>query len=190
MGVVVKDFLTVQGYSARHSPSPSQTYCFGLETCKAVLRIRDVYPWSQIRIFPHPGSRISDPGSRISDPGSRIPDPTKKEEVKCFLKNLFNFFLRSTNLVHTTFMCTAFVRMTFVSTTFVSTTFVSTTFVSTTFVSTTFVIQASKCDRRDYDLREYNLCEYDQRNMLDWSSCCVWRTILVLLKNPWVVVYT
>jgi len=30
----------------------------------------------------------------------------------------------------------------------------------------------------------------NQRNMFDWGSCCAWRTILVLLKNPWVVVYT
>jgi len=42
-----------------------------------VLRIRDVYPGSRIRIFPHPGSRIP-------DLGSRIPDPTKQEEVKQF----------------------------------------------------------------------------------------------------------
>ncbi len=37
-----------------------------------VLRIRDVYTGSRIRIFP---SRISDPGSRVKkipDPGSRI----------------------------------------------------------------------------------------------------------------------
>jgi hypothetical protein len=40
-----------------------------------VLRIRDVYPGSQI---PYPDfypSRILDPGSRISDLRSRIPDP-------------------------------------------------------------------------------------------------------------------
>ncbi len=30
----------------------------------SVLRIRDVYPWSRILIFNHPGSRISDPGSK------------------------------------------------------------------------------------------------------------------------------
>ena len=28
---------------------------------KSVLRIRDVYPWSRILIFTHPGSQISDP---------------------------------------------------------------------------------------------------------------------------------
>ncbi len=33
---------------------------------KAVLRIRDVYPGSRIRIFPHPGSRILDPGSKTA----------------------------------------------------------------------------------------------------------------------------
>ncbi len=34
--------------------------------CRAVLRIRDVYPGSRILIFTHPGSRISDPGSKNS----------------------------------------------------------------------------------------------------------------------------
>jgi hypothetical protein len=40
--------------------------------------------FSQILIFTHPGSRISDPGSRFPDPVSRIPDPktAKKERGK------------------------------------------------------------------------------------------------------------
>jgi hypothetical protein len=47
------------------------------EVAKPVLRIKDVYPGSQIQIF-HPGSRVQ----KISDPGSKIiwnpdPDPHK-----------------------------------------------------------------------------------------------------------------
>jgi hypothetical protein len=37
----------------------------GREIKDAVLRIRDVYPGSQILIFTHPGTRIPDLGSRI-----------------------------------------------------------------------------------------------------------------------------
>jgi hypothetical protein len=58
----------------------------------AVLRIRDVYPGSQILIFTHPGSRIPDFGSRIPDFGSRIQDAkttTKERGEKFFL----SFFL-------------------------------------------------------------------------------------------------
>jgi hypothetical protein len=40
-------------------------------TVNPVLRIRDVYPGSRIRMFPSPGSRILDPGSKRF----RIPDP-------------------------------------------------------------------------------------------------------------------
>jgi len=34
---IPKDCRTVQGWSARHSPSPCQIYCFGLETCAVLL---------------------------------------------------------------------------------------------------------------------------------------------------------
>jgi hypothetical protein len=39
---------------------------------KAVLWIRDVYPWSWNLILIYPGFRISDLGSRISDPTTTI----------------------------------------------------------------------------------------------------------------------
>ncbi len=47
--------------------------------CRAVLRIRDVYPESRILIFTHPGSRIPDLGSRIPDPKTATKEGGEKK---------------------------------------------------------------------------------------------------------------
>jgi hypothetical protein len=41
------------------------------EDLEAVWRIRDVYPWSRILIFTHPGSRISDPKTAKKEGGEK-----------------------------------------------------------------------------------------------------------------------
>ncbi len=64
------------------------------EKDEAVLRIRDVYPGSQIPDPDFYPSRIPDPGSRISDPGSRIPDPTQ-EQKRGMKKNILSYLFCS-----------------------------------------------------------------------------------------------
>jgi len=68
--------VTSLGISSRRTSPFSRT---GDPELDPVLRIRDVYNGSRIRIFPHPGSRISYPGSN------------QKRGGKLFFLNLFNF---------------------------------------------------------------------------------------------------
>jgi hypothetical protein len=73
-------FLLIQG-TVRSPVSPhehwkpgSALFCVWRLPCKALLRIRDVYPGSWLLSIADPGSRMPDAGSRIPDLGSRIQD--------------------------------------------------------------------------------------------------------------------